>query len=239
MRCVNPIAGEVTSGYSDDRPHPVSGTIAPHWGNDVAGRPRGAARHAVGAIADGVVLEVRNDSYPGDKRPGLLRRLTGNGVSIDHGRDELGRSVVSYVGHGVNIAVRPGDVVRAGQRVCDQGATGVVAGAHVHLEVWLDGRTVDPLPFLAARDVVLGAGPTTLPPLSLTTTTTEETTMRYWIATEKNTGRAYIGNLITRRHIKDLRELEDLRVKMVRDGVPVHDAGEVERIGWLGVDVTA
>lgn len=167
MHFVNPIAGVVTSGYADDRPHPVLGIVAPHWGADAAGRPRGV-RHGVGAIADGTVVAVRDDSHPGDKRRGLLSRLTGNGVIVDHGTDEHGRSVRSYMGHGVNLAVQPGDVVRAGDRLFDQGATGNVSGAHVHLEIWVAGQTVDPVPYLRARGVELGAGPTIPPPTTTT-----------------------------------------------------------------------
>lgn len=163
MTYVNPLAGVVTSGYSLTRIHPTLKRVVPHYGTDVGGRPRGGTRR-IGAIAAGTVVAVRDDSHPGDRRRGLLTRLTGNGVIIDHGRDARGRSIRSYTGHGVNIRVKPGQRVTAGQHICDQGATGDVDGAHLHLEIWIAGVTVDPVPWLKARGVTLGTGPTQPPP---------------------------------------------------------------------------
>lgn len=59
----------------------------------------------------------------------------------------------------------------------------------------------------------------------------------YWIAVEKSTGKTYVGNGIIRRHLSDPAEKEDLRVKLSREGRPWTDAGIVDRIGWLGVEV--
>ena len=50
--------------------------------------------------------------------------------------------------HLSGFAVRSGDPVAAGQVVGFVGATGLATGPHVHLEVQVDGRPVDPQVFL-------------------------------------------------------------------------------------------
>jgi murein DD-endopeptidase MepM/ murein hydrolase activator NlpD len=45
--------------------------------------------------------------------------------------------------------VSPGEVVRTGQVVGNVGSTGLSTGAHLHFEVQMDGRAVDPVVWLA------------------------------------------------------------------------------------------
>jgi len=49
------------------------------------------------------------------------------------------------------VAVHPGDVVAAGQRIGAVGATGAATGSHLHFEVHVGGQLVDPLRWLAGR----------------------------------------------------------------------------------------
>ncbi len=60
---------------------------------------------------------------------------------------------------------------------------------------------------------------------------------RMWFAVEKSTGKNYVGDGIIRRHLSDPTEREDLRVKLIRQGTPWIDAGVVDRVGWMGVEV--
>ena len=49
-----------------------------------------------------------------------------------------------------------GDLVRAGQQIAKAGSTGRSTGAHVHFEVWDNGRVVNPRQFLSGRSAVRG-----------------------------------------------------------------------------------
>jgi murein DD-endopeptidase MepM/ murein hydrolase activator NlpD len=85
----------------------------------------------VDAVADGVV------SYAG------VRSGYGNVVEIDHGN-----GYVTRYAHNSRLLVQVGDLVRAGQQVARAGSTGRSTGAHVHFEVWDNGRVVNPRKFL-------------------------------------------------------------------------------------------
>lgn len=164
MLLVNPLAGEVTSGYDLTRRHPSlknadgSPKVVPHYGTDIGGRPRGIT-HPINAACAGRVRYVRTDSWAGDLRGGYLDRLTGRQVVLEHAPIN-GRTFLTYYGHLDRVTVREGQTVQAGDQIGTQGATGGASGAHLHLEVWLGGNPVDPAPFFASRGVLLGTGPT-------------------------------------------------------------------------------
>lgn len=64
----------------------------------------------------------------------------GNRVEIDHG---AGWSTL--YAHLARIVAIEGGCVGAGDTIGYLGATGLVADPHLHLEVWHDGRPVDPM----------------------------------------------------------------------------------------------
>jgi murein DD-endopeptidase MepM/ murein hydrolase activator NlpD len=99
----------------------------PHQGMDF-GTARGTA---VLAPADGKVA-VSTDQYEGGARYGKV-------VVIEH----AGGTRTLYA-HLDNLLVRPGERVRAGQRIALSGATGKVTGPHLHFEVSRQGAPVDP-----------------------------------------------------------------------------------------------
>ena len=84
------------------------------------------------AVADGVV------SFAG------ARNGYGNTVEVDHGNGYMTRYA-----HNSRLAVKQGDLVRAGQQVAKAGSSGRSTGAHVHFEVWENGTVVNPRKFLA------------------------------------------------------------------------------------------
>ena len=69
----------------------------------------------------------------------------GNRVEIDHGNGYA----TSY-SHLARFApsVKRGDCVAAGTVIGQVGATGLVAGPHLHFEVSRDGEPIDPVPLL-------------------------------------------------------------------------------------------
>ncbi|MFN9740338.1 MAG: peptidoglycan DD-metalloendopeptidase family protein [Pseudomonadota bacterium] len=113
-------------GYRAD---PFTGRPEFHGGVDFNG-PRGSE---VISVAGGVV------AYAG-KKPGY-----GNVVEIDHGNGYLTR----YAHNDRNL-VEVGSPVRAGDVIARMGSTGRATGVHVHFEVWLNGRLVNPAEYIRA-----------------------------------------------------------------------------------------
>ena len=122
-----PIANSyITSGFGG-RADPFNGGSANHKGIDFeadVGDP-------VLAVADGVV------SYS------AARSGYGNTVEVDHGN-----GYVTRYAHNSRLLHKVGELVRAGQQIAKAGSTGRSTGAHVHFEVWENGRVVNPRKFL-------------------------------------------------------------------------------------------
>lgn len=116
----------VTSGFGE-RADPIVGGGEFHKGIDFSA----STGDPVLAVADGVV------SFVGE------RSGYGNVVEIDHGN-----GYVTRYAHNSRLERRQGELVRAGEEIAKAGSTGRSTGAHVHLEVWQDGRVVNPRPFL-------------------------------------------------------------------------------------------
>lgn len=83
-------------------------------------------------------------AYPGTIKHAGWESGFGNLVIIDHGD-----GVETYYAHNSEIKVREGDRVDAGDRIALAGNTGFSFGSHVHFEVHVDGRPVEPLDYLA------------------------------------------------------------------------------------------
>lgn len=104
-----------------------------HEGIDMAG-PVGTPIHVTG---DGVVTFAgRSGAY-------------GNLIKIRH---ELGTE--TRYAHLSRIHVKVGDQVSQGDRIGDMGNTGRSTGPHLHYEVRMNGRAVDPMSFIKAADNV-------------------------------------------------------------------------------------
>ncbi len=71
----------------------------------------------------------------------------GNYTCIDHGQVD-GQRLSTCYGHQERILVTPGEQVSAGQVIGLVGSTGASTGPHLHFEVRLGGRPVDPLPWI-------------------------------------------------------------------------------------------
>jgi len=67
----------------------------------------------------------------------------GNIVQINHGN-----GIDTIYGHNSQIAVKVGQSVRKGQVISYVGSTGKSTGPHLHYEVRVNGKAVDPIKFL-------------------------------------------------------------------------------------------
>lgn len=123
----NPLPGRrISMGYGQTT-HPTKGTPYFHRGVDLVA-PVGTG---VLAAADGVV-ETATTRY--DKAPDA-----GSAVVVDHGSGSK-----TFYAHLGTLLVREGQRVRRGDVVAQVGLSGLTTGPHVHVEVWRDGRHVDP-----------------------------------------------------------------------------------------------
>jgi murein DD-endopeptidase MepM/ murein hydrolase activator NlpD len=123
---IAPARGILTSGYGMRR-DPLTGARAFHQGVDIAAAPGQAVR----ATADGLVV-----------RAGNLGGL-GRAVVIVHGFGTTTR-----YGHLARLTVTPGQELRRGDVIGYVGNTGRSTGYHLHYEVHVDGRPVDPASYL-------------------------------------------------------------------------------------------
>jgi murein DD-endopeptidase MepM/ murein hydrolase activator NlpD len=123
-----------TSGYGV-RSDPFRGAAAMHAGIDLAG-PTGTPIHAT---ADGIVREAawNNGGY-------------GRLIKIDHGR-----GIETRYAHLSSMSVSAGQRVTRGQVIGRMGSTGRSTGSHLHYEVRIDGRAVNPIPFMKSTDYLL------------------------------------------------------------------------------------
>jgi len=74
-------------------------------------------------------------------------RTMGNYVAIDHGE-----GIETFYGHNKANLVAVGEMVNRGQIIATVGSTGRSTGPHVHFEVRVNGRQVNPAPFLNDAD---------------------------------------------------------------------------------------
>ena len=123
-----------TSGYGV-RSDPFKGSATMHAGIDLSG-PVGTPIYAT---ADGMVTTA-----------GWNSGGYGNLVKIDHGR-----GIETRYGHLASISIHPGSRVTRGQLIGRMGSTGRSTGSHLHYEVRIDGRAVNPIPFMKSTDYLM------------------------------------------------------------------------------------
>ena len=91
------------------------------------------------ATADGTVL-----------RAGWNIGGYGNLIELDHGR-----GIATRYGHLSAILIHAGDRITRGQLIGRMGSTGRSTGNHLHYEVRIDGRPVNPVPFMKSTDYLV------------------------------------------------------------------------------------
>ena len=125
-----PAAGVLSSRFSASRFHPIHHEALPHEGIDISA-PHGTP---ILAAAKGVVTFA-----------GVMSGL-GNTVEIDHGF-----GYVTRYGHASKLLVRRGQEVARGEVVAQVGSTGISTSSHLHYEVRVRGKAVNPLNYVIGR----------------------------------------------------------------------------------------
>lgn len=118
--------GYISSKFGN-RMHPKMHVREFHTGVDIAARPGSPVR----ATADGIV------SYSG------WSGANGNLVVIEHG---FGYS--TCYAHNKELLVKVGRHIKRGDVIAYVGSTGRSTGPHVHYEVWIDRKSVNPIAYI-------------------------------------------------------------------------------------------
>lgn len=131
---IMPTAGWLSSAFSKSRYHPILHYARPHEGIDVSA-PMGAP---IVAPAAGTVTLV------------TVERGYGNVLEIDHGN-----GIVTKYAHCSRIVVRVGQHVSRGQEIANVGSTGLSTGPHLHYEIHVHGKVVNPLTYVMPSDAIV------------------------------------------------------------------------------------
>jgi hypothetical protein len=119
-----PVVGEITSRFARARRHPLLGVVRKHAGIDIAAP---AGTHITAPAPGRVRFSGRKFGY-------------GYTVDVDHGN-----GVVTRYAHCRSLMVRAGDEVAAGAVIATVGRSGLATAPHLHYEVLVHGRNVNPL----------------------------------------------------------------------------------------------
>lgn len=128
-----PSMTSLTSNYGVRR-DPFRGGRAMHAGIDIPGS------HAAQIVATADAIVGRTGWIGG----------YGNMIELEHGK-----GIQTRYGHLSSIMVSPGTRIKRGQVIGLMGSTGRSTGTHLHYEVRIDGRPVNPTPFLQTSDYLL------------------------------------------------------------------------------------
>jgi murein DD-endopeptidase MepM/ murein hydrolase activator NlpD len=128
-----PAPGAITSPFGDHRNHP---------GIDIDGE----TGDPVLAAGNGTVT-MAGQAPGGFGGYGIV-------VAIDHGG-----GLMTLYAHLSKVAVSMGQPVLAGQLIGAIGMTGLATGSHLHFELRVAGKPVDPMPWLPARPTTRAPAP--------------------------------------------------------------------------------
>jgi murein DD-endopeptidase MepM/ murein hydrolase activator NlpD len=124
---IMPTTGWLSSEFSRARFHPILHLARPHEGIDLAA-PYGAP---VVAPAAGRVMRISHQ--------------TGYGLTLEI---EHGNGIETKYAHLSKVVVQEGAQVTRGQPIAAVGNSGLSTGPHLHYEVHVNGKVVDPLTYV-------------------------------------------------------------------------------------------
>jgi murein DD-endopeptidase len=114
----------ISSAFNPKRKNPVTGRISKHTGTDFSM----STGTSVLATGDGIVSRVKNHPYAGTY------------IEIQHS----GQYVTRYL-HLSRALVKKGQAVKRGEVIAKSGNTGRSTGPHLHFELRINGRPVNPI----------------------------------------------------------------------------------------------
>ena len=124
---IDPVGNGYVSSNFGMRTDPINGRHRYHKGIDIAAK----TGEPVSSIASGFVTFVgRKGDY-------------GKVIEIHHSD-----SLKSRYAHLNSFSVKTGSVVRKGQRIATIGSTGRVTGSHLHIEIWKNGKAINPKKYI-------------------------------------------------------------------------------------------
>jgi murein DD-endopeptidase MepM/ murein hydrolase activator NlpD len=133
MPSIMPTRGWLTSAFMQERVHPLLHLARPHEGIDVTAK----MGTEIEAPAAGIVSDVKwQEGY-------------GNMITLDHGY-----GLVTRYAHCSKILVARGQRVKRGQVIAWVGSTGISTGPHLHYEVWVNGKPVNPMRYVLPDAIV-------------------------------------------------------------------------------------
>ncbi|MCR3755143.1 MAG: peptidoglycan DD-endopeptidase MepM [Candidatus Westeberhardia cardiocondylae] len=115
---------KISSNFNLNRLHPITGKISPHKGIDFA-VPIGTP---ILTINNGIVIENKKN------------KISGNYISIMHDK----KYITKYM-HLKQSLVQEGQKVKQGECIGFSGNTGRSTGPHLHFEVWVNKKAINPL----------------------------------------------------------------------------------------------
>jgi murein DD-endopeptidase MepM/ murein hydrolase activator NlpD len=130
---IDPSVSWYTSPFAAERMHPIYHEMRPHDGIDVSA-PMGTP---ILAPANGRVIDVRTIAGYGKT------------VTVDHGF-----GVHTFFAHCSKTLVHVGQMVKRGERIAEVGSTGIATGPHLHYEVLVNGRPVNPKGYIFPEKIV-------------------------------------------------------------------------------------
>ena len=130
---IMPTAGWLSSNFTRNRRHPILHITRPHEGIDVSA-PMGSP--IVAPAAGRVTKVARQRGY------GLV-------LEIEHGN-----GIKTRYAHCSKIVVKAGQRVTRGQVIANVGNSGLSSGPHLHYEIHVNGRPVDPLTYVLPAEVI-------------------------------------------------------------------------------------
>lgn len=124
---IQPVEGILASSFGD-RVDPITNQLKKHNGIDIEAKKGSPVK----AFFDGTVIDVGSE------------RTYGNYLKIQHAD-----GIVTVYAHCSEIIAQKRQVVKQGDIIAKVGDTGTSTGSHLHFEIWLDGKAIDPLNFIS------------------------------------------------------------------------------------------